>query len=119
MLISNSASVGGFSDANYPLISPDGSSVFATVVRGSATFAIAVFSANGKTRKLLTPSVRNPVKFCGPLWAGAAGRSVLAACGDGAEFKIVNGHVTKLHRPWNCRVTRRPAHLSSPGDGSL
>jgi hypothetical protein len=100
LLIGNSASVGGFSGANYPLISLNGSSVFTTVVRGSGTFAIAVFSANGKTRKVLTPPVRNPTQFCGPLWADAAGRRVLAACGDGAEFRILNGHVTKLHRPW-------------------
>lgn len=98
LLISSSASVGGFSDANYPIISLNGSTLLVTVVRGSDTFAIA--SANGKTRKLLTPSVRNPARFCGPLWVDSTGRRSLAACGDGAEFEIQNGKVTRLHQPW-------------------
>jgi len=98
LLISSSASVGGFSDANYPMISLNGSTLLVTVIRGSDTFAIA--SASGKTRKLLTPSVRNPARFCGPLWVDSTGRRSLAACGDGAEFAIQNGKVTRLHQPW-------------------
>ena len=100
LLISNSASVGGFSQPNYPMITPDGSTVLATVVRGSATFAIAAFSVNGKTKKLFSPTVRNPVQFCGPLWADSTGHRLLAGCGDGTEFEVQDGKVTKLHRPW-------------------
>jgi hypothetical protein len=100
LLISNSASVGGFSQANYPMITLDGSTVLATVGRGSDTFAIAAFSANGKPEKLISPSVRNPAKFCGPLWTDSSGRRLLVGCGDGAEFEVQNGKITKLHGPW-------------------
>lgn len=100
LLIGGSASVGGFSDPNYPLITLDGKAVLVTVTRGSGTFRIAAFSANGKVKKLLTPPIANPAKFCGALWVDVTGSQELAACGDGAEFEIQNGKATRLHRPW-------------------
>jgi hypothetical protein len=100
LLVSNSDSVGGFSNANYPMVSPDGGNVFATVNRGSDT-AIAAFQTRGNRRAaLVTPVVHDPAQFCGPLWAESPGRKGLAACGNRNEFEIQNGKVTKLHRPW-------------------
>jgi hypothetical protein len=99
-LIRSSAIVGGFSQADYPLITADGSALIATVARGSSTFAIAEFSLRGAARRLLTPPVHNPARFCGPLWADASGRRILTGCGDNSEYEIRNGHLTKLGRPW-------------------
>ncbi|HYK32395.1 MAG TPA: hypothetical protein VEV63_10560 [Streptosporangiaceae bacterium] len=100
LLIRGSASVGRFSEADYPLITSDGSALFATVARGSSTFAIAEFSLRGTARRLLTPPVGNPAQFCGPLWTDASGSRILTGCGDNSEYEIRNGHLTKLHKPW-------------------
>lgn len=100
LLIKGTTSVRGFDDANYPLITPDGSTVIATVGRGSFTFALAEFAAGGKARRLLTPPVRSPAQFCGPLWTSASGAGLLTGCGDNSEYEIQNGHLTKLHSPW-------------------
>lgn len=100
LLIPSSAKVGGYSQADYPLITSDGSALIATVGRGSATFAIAEFSLRGAARRLLTPPVRNPSRFCGPLWTDASGRRILTGCGDKSEYEIRNGHLTRLGNPW-------------------
>ncbi len=100
LLIGSSDSVGGFNGAGFPLVSLDGKTVFATVSRGGNDLAIASFSTNGRTKKLLSPPRNTPPQFCGPLWADASGRRLLAACGDKAEFEIQDGHVNFKHRPW-------------------
>lgn len=100
LLISGSASVAGFTGADFPLITPDGSAVAVTVVRGSLRLAIAEFLVRGTERRVLTPAVRNPEQFCGPLWTDASGRSLLTGCGDNSEYEIRDGHLTKLDKPW-------------------
>lgn len=109
LLISSSASVGGFNGAAFPLITPDGSAVVVTVARGSLTFAIAEFSVRGPARRLLTPPVRNPAQFCGPLWTDASGRRLLTGCGDNSEYEIQNRHLTKLHGPWQLPTYPTPS----------
>jgi len=100
MVIGNSAGIDGLSGADNPLITPDGSAVTATVGSGTK-LAVADFSVRtGKARGLLIRPVRSPAQYCGPLWTDTTGRNQLAACGDGAEYEIQNGHPTKLASPW-------------------
>ncbi len=109
LLIRGTASVGGFSDADYPLITPDGSAVIVTVGRGSFTFAIAEFSVRGTARRLLTPSIRDPAQFCGPLWTDSSGRGLLTGCGDNSEYEIQNQQLTKLRKPWQLPTYNVPS----------
>lgn len=109
LLIGSSASVGGFGDARSPVITPDGSAVLVTVARGSFTFAIAEFSARTRARWLLTPPVRNPAQFCGPLVTDSFGRRILTGCGDNSEYAIQSRHLTRLHKPWQLPTYLTPS----------
>jgi hypothetical protein len=107
-LISGSASVSGFNGAGSPLITPDGSAVIVTVGRGSLTLALAEFSVRGTARRLLTPPVRDPAQYCGPLWTDASGRGILAGCGDNSEYQIRGRQLTRLRKPWQLPAYNTP-----------
>ncbi len=109
LAIRYSASAGGFSGADRPLLTPDGSAIIATVARGSSTSAIADFSVRGTARHLLTPPVRDPAQFCGALWTDFAGRRLLTGCGDDSEYEIRNRHLTRLSKPWQLPAYNVPS----------
>jgi hypothetical protein len=99
LLIGETAGLGGYTGAQDPVITPDGSAVIATLGRATS-LEVAEFSAAGRPLRVLIPAVRNPVSYCGPLWTGPSGRHLLAACGRNAEARIDNGHLTRLPPHW-------------------
>jgi hypothetical protein len=87
-----------------PLITQDGSTVFATMasgtinpVTGSGTkSAVVRFSARtGKLEAVLTRPARS-VSFCGILWTDPRGRHLLVQCGT-TQASIDGGHRTPIH----------------------
>jgi hypothetical protein len=100
LLIADSTGIGGFTGAGEPMIAPDGSDVIVTLFHGNS-LEVAEFSARtGRPQRVLIPAVSNPVQYCGPLWTDAPGHNMLAACGDGTETAVTNGHLTHLRTPW-------------------
>jgi hypothetical protein len=100
LLIRGSAGLGGYTGAQNPLITPDGSAVIATLGRGTA-LEVAEFSVRtGRVLRVLIPAVANAAQYCGPLWTDSSGQHLLAACGDGAESSIDDGNLTRLPSRW-------------------
>ena len=100
-LIPAGAGAGGFTGPGGPsMISPDGSVVIATIGRGNS-LAVAGFSARtGRFLRMIIAPAGNPTWYCGPLWVGAHGRHLLAACGDRTEVSLDAGRLTRLASPW-------------------
>jgi hypothetical protein len=100
LLIPGSAGLGGYTGAQDPMITPDGSAVLATLGQGTS-LEVAEFSARtGKILRILIPAAADPAQYCGPLWTDPSGRHLLAACGNSAEASIDNGHLTHLPPHW-------------------
>jgi hypothetical protein len=110
---SASTSFGNFSGLDYPLISPDGSKVFATMVSGQPSnpmSEVVEFSAlTGQALRVVTPpsGESGTGRWCGVLWVGPSGAHVTAVCG--IEGRADNGHFTQmnLHVPiYNSSIPR-------------
>jgi len=99
-LIGPSAGLKGYSGAGNPEVTPDGSLVLTTLFKGSSELIGEFSAASGRGLRLLTEPVRDPARYCGPLWTDASGARLLLACGDAAEFEVSNGRLTKLASPW-------------------
>jgi hypothetical protein len=98
---SDSTSVGDFSELAYPLISPDGSKVFATMVSGepaNPAAEVVEFSARtGQALAVVTPPADESGmgEWCGVLWTDPSGVQVTAVCG--VEGQTGDGHFTQLN----------------------
>jgi Tol biopolymer transport system component len=101
---SASTSFGTFSGLDYPLISPDGSKVFATMVSGQPSNPVSEvveFSARtGRALAVVTPpsGESGTGRWCGVLWVGPSGAHLTAVCGiegraDNGQFTQMNLHV--------------------------
>jgi len=97
VIISQSAST-GFAN---PLITADGSKVFATVVSGgppNPTAEVVEFSVGtGQAVGAVMPSQgeSGTGRWCGALWADPSGEHLIAACG--IQGRIDNGHFTQMN----------------------
>jgi hypothetical protein len=97
--------LGNFTGLAYPLISADGSTLFATMLWGgpaSPQAEVVEFSArSGRALTVVTPAAGESGmgSWCGALWTDPSGTHATAACGD--QVRIDNGHftVTNLHAP--------------------
>jgi hypothetical protein len=104
LLIPDSASFGGYSQPEYPLISADGSVLFATMEQpysqpglGPGGLAeVMEFSAqSGQPLGAVTPpaSESGMGSWCGALWADSSGSQLAAVCGRGSNGHGVEGIV--------------------------
>lgn len=98
---SASTSVGDFSGLAYPLISPDGSKVFATMASGGPAdpaAKVVEFSARtGQALAVMTPPADESGmgEWCGVLWTDPSGAQVTALCG--VEGQTDDGHFTQVN----------------------
>ena len=106
LVVSQAARFGSFGGLTGPLITPDGSKVFATMVSGVAVNPMAEvveFSArSGEPLGAMTPPVgeSGTGQWCGTLWTDPSGQHLLAACGGvppGGQGRIDNGHFTRMN----------------------
>jgi hypothetical protein len=103
LLIPAGLRAGRLSAPDSPLITQDGSTVFATMGSGAKTAlglggktAIVRFSARtGKFQAVLTRPARS-LSFCGVLWTDPHGRHLLTQCGT-AQYSIAGGRRTRIH----------------------
>jgi hypothetical protein len=97
--------LGTFTGVAYPLISADGSRVFATMLSGGAAnpkAEVVEFSARtGRALKVVAPaqSESGMGSWCGALWSNPSGTRATAVCRG--EGRIVGGRFTSrnLHAP--------------------
>jgi hypothetical protein len=110
LVVSQSARFGSFRGLTGPLITPDGSKVFATMVSGvpvNPMAEVVEFSVRtGQPLGAVTPAAgeSGTGQWCGALWTDPSGQHLLAACGGlplGGQGRTDNGHFTRvnLHVP--------------------
>jgi len=103
LVIPATVRVGTLTTLNYPLVTPAGTVVFATMTShagGNPQAAVVAFSATtGRPLGVVTPLVDESGfgTWCGALWANASGSRALAACGvqgmvSGTHFSTKNLH---------------------------
>jgi hypothetical protein len=106
LIISQDARFGSFGGLTGPLITADGSRVFATMVSGvpmNPMAEVVEFSARtGQALGAVTPAAgeSGTGQWCGALWTDPSGQHLLAACGDvppGGQGRIDNGHFTRMN----------------------
>jgi hypothetical protein len=106
LVVSQAARFGSFGGLTSPLITPDGSKVFATMVSGvpvNPMAEVVEFSARtGQASGAVTPPAGESGmgQWCGALWTDPSGQHLLAACGDvppGGQGRIDNGHFTRMN----------------------
>ena len=108
--------LGTFTGVAYPLISGDGSKVFATMLWGGPANPMAEvveFSARtGQALKVVAPAERESGmgSWCGALWSNPSGTRATAVCRG--EGRIVGGRFTS-------RNLHAPAHEFSTPRGSF
>lgn len=100
LLIPASVRLGALHGLNYPLISPDGTTLFATMTSragGAVRAAVVRFSAlTGRPDDVVTPETGESGMgtWCGALWSDPSGSTALAACG--IQGKIHNAGFARL-----------------------
>jgi hypothetical protein len=106
LVVSQAARFGSFVGLSGPLITPDGSKVFATMVSDvpmNPMAEVVEFSARtGQALGAVTPPVGESGmgQWCGALWTDPSGQHLLAACGGvppGGQGRIDNGHFTRMN----------------------
>ncbi len=103
-------SLRNYTELSYPLISADGSRLFATVLWGGPSnpkAEVVEFSARtGRALAVVTPAAGESGmgSWCGVLWTDPSGARAITACAPdyaGGQELIGNGHFTRanLHAP--------------------
>ena len=110
--------LGTFTGVAYPLISADGSKMFATMLWGgpaSPMAEVVEFSARtGRALKVVAPAERESGmgSWCGALWSNPSGTRATAICGG--EGRIVGGRFTSrnLYAPTQEFSTPRDSFIA-------
>ena len=99
LLIPASTRTATLSSPGDPLITQDGSTVFAVMASGAKT-AIASFSARtGKLKAVLTPApASQSLWYCGVLWTDPGGRHLITQCAT-TQDSIEGTRSTRIHLP--------------------
>lgn len=106
LIVSRDARFGSFRGPTGPLITADGSRVFATMVSGvpvNPMAEVVEFSARtGQALGAVTPAAgeSGTGQWCGALWTDPSGQHLLAVCGGvppGGQGRIDNGHFTQMN----------------------
>jgi hypothetical protein len=95
LVIPASFRAGRLSAPDNPLITQDGSTVFATMASGTKTAIVRFSARTGKLEAVLTRPARS-LSFCGVLWTDPHGRHLLTQCGT-TQASIDGGHRTPIH----------------------
>lgn len=84
-----------------PLITQDGSTLFATMASGTKTAIVSFSVRSGKLRAVLTrPALYGQSRwYCGVLWTDPHGRHVLIQCGT-TQASIEGKRYTRIHLHW-------------------
>jgi hypothetical protein len=83
LLIPASFRAGRLRGLGNPLITQDGSTVFATMGSGTRTAIVRFSARTGSLQAVLVPPVRTGTSpsYCGVLWADSRGRHLITQCG--------------------------------------
>lgn len=95
LLIPASFRAGRLSAPGSPLITQDGSTLFATMGSGAETAIVRFSARTGRLQAVLTSPARSAA-YCGVLWADPHGRRLLTQCGT-AQDRIDGGRRTRIH----------------------
>jgi hypothetical protein len=95
LLIPASFRAGRLSAPDNPLVTQDGSTVFATMASGTRTAVVRFSVRTGKLQAVLTRPARS-LSFCGVLWTDPRGQHVFTQCGT-AQYSIGGGRRTRVH----------------------
>jgi RNA polymerase sigma factor (sigma-70 family) len=108
LLVPASTRIGSLASPGNPLISQDGSVLFATMggTGPHGKTAIVRFSARtGRWQAVLTPAAAAAQSpwYCGVLWTSPPGTHLLTQCGA-TQGRIEGGRYTTVHLPWHVRA---------------
>jgi hypothetical protein len=71
----------GLQGLQWPMITPDGSAIYAAMENGPGYLALVEFSARtGRPLRVVIPPQDTGGAFCGALWSDPSGRHLTAAC---------------------------------------
>jgi hypothetical protein len=79
-----------------PLITQDGSTVFATMAAGTKTAIVSFSADSGRLQTVLTPAAGQSQWYCGILWTDPHGRHLLTQCGT-TQASIEGNRYTQIH----------------------
>jgi hypothetical protein len=101
LLIPASIRSATLSSPGNPLITQDGSTLFATMASGTKTAIVSFSVRSGKLQAVLTrPALyRQSRWYCGVLWTDPHGRHVLIQCGT-TQASIEGKRYTRIHLHW-------------------
>ena len=100
LLIPASTRTATLSSPSSPLITQDGSTLFATMASGTKTAIVSFSVRTGKLQAVLTQpaSSGQNLWYCGILWTDPHGRHLLTQCGT-AQASIEGNRYTRIHLP--------------------
>jgi hypothetical protein len=97
LLIPASTRTGALDDPGDPLITEDGSTLFATMASGTKTAIVSFSVRSGKIEAMSLTQPAPPSQwYCGVLWTDPHGRDVLTQCGT-TQTSIEDSHYTQIH----------------------
>jgi hypothetical protein len=98
LLLPASVRVAGLSSPGNPVVTQDGSTVFATMAFGTRTAIVRFSARSGEFLEVLVPPVRSGASpgYCGVLWTDPHGRHLLAQCGP-LQASIEGNRPTRVH----------------------
>jgi RNA polymerase sigma-70 factor, ECF subfamily len=98
LLVPASTRTATLSSPGDPLVTADGSTLFATMASGDRTAIVSFSARSGKLEAVLTPvaSAGQSPLYCGILWTDPHGRHLLTQCGT-AQASIEGNRYTPIH----------------------
>jgi hypothetical protein len=98
LLVPASARAPLLSSPGNPLITQDGSALFATMADGARTAIVRFSGRTGEFQEVLVPPIRSGPDpgYCGVLWTDPHGQHLLTQCGP-AQARIDGNQSTPIH----------------------
>ncbi|HEX2823145.1 MAG TPA: hypothetical protein VHO07_23715 [Streptosporangiaceae bacterium] len=89
-----------FSSPDDPLITQDGSTLFATMASGAKSAVVSFSARTGKLKAVLAQAALSgqSSSYCGVLWADPDGRHLIIQCGT-TQASIQGNLSTPIHLP--------------------
>ena len=98
LLIPASTRTATLTSPGDPLITQDGSTLFATMASGTNTAIVSFSVDSGELQAVLTPATGQSHWYCGILWTDPHGRHLLTQCGT-TQTSIEGNRYTQIHLP--------------------
>lgn len=98
LLVPASTRTAALSSPGDPLITPDGSTLFATMASGTRNAIVSFSVRSGKLEAVLLPATSSGqgLSYCGILWTDPHGRHLLIQCGT-VQASIEGNRYTPVH----------------------